>query len=168
MVAVKMGEDYSGDQLRELAGNARDGNQVRRLIALAAVRDGMSREQAANVGLMDRQTLRDWVIRFNNQGPDGLIDRKSTGPKPKLNDEQIRELCQLVEDGPQSHVAGLIRWRCCDLVDVVKQRFKVDCHKSTIGRLLKRSGYSHISPRPQHPKQSTQAIEEFKKTSAMS
>lgn len=161
---IAMRTDYSGDELRRLAIAAGSGAQARRLMSLAAIADGKSRSDAAAVGLMDRQTLRDWVIRFNNEGPDGLIDLKLSGRTPKLNTEQKRELGRLVEDGPQSLAPDLVRWRRADLVDAVKQLFCIDCHETTIGRILKELGFSHMSPRPQHPKQDEQVIEGFKKT----
>lgn len=158
-----MRDDYGGDELRRLAAVVRDGGQSRRLMALAAIYDGKNRTQAAAVGLMDRQTLRDWVIRFNEQGPEGLVNKKSSGRPSKLTAEQRSELAEIIEKGPADYVSGLIRWRCIDLVPVVKERFGVECHLATIARILHELGFSHISPRPQHPKQDEQAIEEYKK-----
>jgi len=163
--AIPMRDDYSSEELRRLAAVACDGGQSRRLMALAAIADGKNRTQAAAIGLMDRQTLRDWVIRFNEQGPEGLINKKASGRPSKLTAEQRRELAEIVRKGPADHVPGLIRWRCIDLVPVVKKRFGVECHLATIARILHELGFSHISPRPQHPKQDEQAIAEYKKTS---
>ena len=161
--AIKVRDDYSGDELRRLAAVSRDGGQSRRLMALAAIYDGKNRTQAAAVGLMDRQTLRDWVIRFNEQGPDGLVNKKPPGRPSKLTAEHRRELAQIIDKGPTDYVPGLIRWRCIDLVPIVKERFGVECHLATIARILHELGFSHISPRPQHPKQDEQVIEEYKK-----
>jgi transposase len=162
-VAIEMRDDYSGDELRRLASTVHNGAQARRLMALAAIADGKNRTQASAIGLMDRQTLRDWVIRFNEGGPDGLIDRKPTGRASKLSAAQKKELAQIVEAGPADHVPGLIRWRRIDLAKIVKQRFDVEYHETTIGSILKELGFSHISPRPQHPKQDAHVIEEYKK-----
>ena len=162
-IARKMRDDYSGDELRRLASAAYGGKQTRRLMALAAIADGKNRTKAAAIGLMDRQTLRDWVIRFNEEGPEGLINRKTPGRSSKFTAEQKCQLAEIVEEGPANYIPGLIRWRCVDLVDVVKERFGVECHKETIGRILREQGFSHISPRPQHPKQDGQAIEQYKK-----
>ncbi len=162
-VATKMRDEHSGDELRRLASTVRDGAQARRLMALAAIADGKTRAEAAAIGLMDRQTLRDWVIRFNEEGPDGLIDRKPPWRASKLTAKQKHELAQIVEEGPANHVPGLIRWRRIDLVQIVKQRFDVEYHETTIGSILKELGFSHISPRPQHPKQEAHIIEEYKK-----
>jgi len=163
--AIRMRNDYSADKLRGLARTCKNGAQARRLMSLAAVGEGKSRLEAAAIGLMDRQTLRDWVIRFNDEGPEGLIDHKSPGRKPKLNHQQKSQLAQLVEQGPGDHVPGLRRWRCVDLAALVNDRFGVDYHPATIARILHELDYSHISARPQHPKQDEEVIETFKKTS---
>jgi transposase len=135
-----------------------------RLLSLAAVLDGMSREAAAEIGAMDRQTLRDWVHRFNEKGPEGLISGKAPGPKPKLSLEQKQELKQIVESKPDPAKHGVVRWRCVDLKHIIKERFAVDLDEVSISRILKELGFAHVSPRPQHPKQELQTIETFKKT----
>lgn len=163
--ALRLRGDYSGDDLRGSACKARDGAQARRLMALAAVADGKSRAEAAAIGLMDRQTLRDWVIRFNAEGAEGLIDKTSPGRPPKLTPAQKQELRQVVEDGPEKHVPHLVRWRRADLAAVARERFAVDCHETTIGRMLRELGFSHVSARPRHPENNEQAVEAFKKTS---
>src|SRR5512143_2018066 len=141
------------------------GRELTRRETLAAVAAGKSRAEAAAIGLMDRQTLRDWVVRFNAEGPEGLIDRRSPGRPPKLTSAQKRELRQMVEDGPEKHVPHLVRWRRADLAAVARERFAVDCHETTIGRMLRALGFAHISPRPRPPATNEQAAEEFKKTS---
>src|SRR5271170_999337 len=98
--AVRLREDYSAEALRALARRSKDANQSRRLLSLAAVRDGIDRGSAAKIGGMDRQTLRDWVHRFNASGPDGLIDNRTEGPKPRLSAEQLAEFARIVEAGP--------------------------------------------------------------------
>ena len=98
--AVSVRRDFSAGELRRLAGATRNANQSRRLLSLAAVLDGMNRAQAARIGGMDRQTLRDWVHRFNAHGPDGLKDSWSKGNPPRLSADQQAELAQLVETGP--------------------------------------------------------------------
>lgn len=163
--AVGMRDDFEADELRRLAARARDGAQARRLLALAAVRDGMKRAEAARIGGMDRQTLRDWVHRFNRHGPDGLIDIKPSGRPPKLSDEQKEALKQLVEAGPDAKMDGVVRWRCVDLKRVLGQRFGVELSEVSLGRVLKKLGFSHISARPRHPVQDPEALAAFKKTS---
>ena len=157
--------DFSAGELRGLAKRSHDGNLVRRLVALAAICEGKSREEAARIGGMDRQTLRDWVHRFNEEGPDGLLDRKAPGPKRKLTVEQTEELRRLVEEGPDPEADGVVRWRCSDLKAKLGRQFGVDLSRVTVGRRLKELGFSHISARPQHPAQKPGAVEAFKKTS---
>jgi len=165
--AIGLRDDFEADDLRRLAGKAKDADQARRLLALAAVYDGMDREEAARIGGMDRQTLRDWVHRFNERGPDSLINAKSPGRRPKLSAEQKEELRQLVEAGPDPEKDGVVRWRCADLKRVLGKRFGVDLSAVSLGRVLKKLGFSHISARPRHPVQDAQAIATFKKTSPL-
>src|SRR5271166_946506 len=164
--AVEIRKDYSAEALRDVAVKAKDANQARRLLALAAVREGKSREEAARIGGMDRQTLRDWVHAFNSYGPDGLVNGKAPGPEPKLSVEQKEELARIVETGPDPERDGVVRWRCADLQHLIKERWDIELSEVSIGRLLKERGFSHISPRPRHAKQEEGVIEAFKKTSA--
>ena len=162
--AIALRADFSAAELRSLAGKAKDANQARRLLALAAVRDGQDRKAAARIGGMDRRTLRDWVHRFNASGPDGLINAKAPGPAPKLSAEQREELRQLVAAGPDPEKDGVVRWGCVDLRRVIEKRWNVDLDEVSIGRLLKQFGFSHVRARPRHPAQDPAAIEAFKKT----
>ena len=109
--AVKLRTDFSAAALRRMAKRSKDNNQSRRLLSLAAVLDGMNRTDAARIGGMDRQTLRDWVHRFNEAGPDGLLDHWAGGPDPRLTAEHKAELAAIVAAGPNRHVAGGVRWR---------------------------------------------------------
>ena len=102
--------DYGADALRDLAKRCRDTRQARRLLSLAAVYDGMKRTEAARIGGMDRQTLRDWVIRFNDEGPEGLIDQQRPGGISRLTDAQLTELLDVVETGPDLEIHGVVRW----------------------------------------------------------
>jgi len=165
--AIGLRDDFTAADLRRLAGKAKDADQARRLLALAAVYDGMDRATAARIGGMDRQTLRDWVHRFNEDGPVGLINVKPIGRRPKLSVEQQEALRQLVEAGPDPEKHGVVRWRCVDLQRVLGTQFGVDLSTVAIGRQLKRLGFSHISARPLHPAQDAQAITAFKKTSPL-
>ena len=161
--AICIRVDFDAAALRRLATTVRDADQVRRLLALAAVYDGKDREEAARIGGMDRQTLRDWVLRFNERGPDGLINAKSPGRRPTLSTEQMEELRCLVEAGPDPEKDGVARWRCVDLKRVLGARFAVDLSEVSLGRVLRKLGFSHISARPRHPKQDPKAIATFKK-----
>jgi transposase len=163
--AVKMRTDYSAGQLRRLAAVTKNANQSRRLLSLAAVLDGMNRTEAARIGGMDRQTLRDWVHRFNESGPEGLKDAWSKGNPPRLSSEQQAELAHLVEAGPDRAVHGVVRWRRVDLQRLIAERYGVAYHERTVGKILHQLGFSHISARPQHPAQDERIMTEFKKTS---
>src|ERR1700678_731779 len=163
--AVRLREDYSAEELRGLARRSKTVNQSRRLLSLAAVRDGMDRGPAARIGGVDRPHLPDWVHRFNAAGPDGLIDNWTEGPKPRLSAEQLAEFAQIVEAGPDRQRDGVVRWRRIDLRRVIGKRFGVDFHPGYVAKLLKKLGFSHTSARPLHPGQNEQIVEAFKKTS---
>ena len=163
--AISLREDFSAEELRALARRSRDVRQCRRLLALAAVAEGQSRALAAAVGGMDRQTLRDWVHRFNAEGPEGLHDRTTDGPAPKLTAEQKAELATIVEAGPDREETGLVRWRRVDLKAVIEDRFGVVYHERSVSRLLDELGFAHLSARPRHPAQKVEVLEDFKKTS---
>lgn len=165
---IRVRDDFVAEELRLLAGRVKDANQARRLLAIAAICDGMDREEAARIGGMDRQTLRDWVHRFNERGPDGLINIKPPGRPSRLSEEQKEELGRLVEAGPDLQTDGVVRWRCVDLKRALGERFGVDLSEVRLGQVLKELGFSHISARPRHPAQNPQAIAAFKKTSPSS
>jgi putative transposase len=105
--AIAVRSDYTSGEVRRLAKQAKDAAQARRLLAIAAVLDGASREEAAKAGGMDRQTLRDWVIRFNEQGPEGLINRPSPGAPGKLTDQHKPFLARIVDEGPIPAIHGV-------------------------------------------------------------
>jgi transposase len=163
--SVQLRDDYDAIGLRELAKHSRDPRQIRRLLALAAVYDGMSRADAAKVGGMDRQTLRDWAHRFNARGPDGLTNRAGAGRPRRLTEVQMRELAEIVEAGPDPAVDGVVRWRRVDLRRAIEERFGVIYSERAISDLLRALSFSYISGRPQHPRQDQRVLEGFKKTS---
>jgi transposase len=164
MPAVSLRSDWDAVRVREAARRAGDAGQARRLLAIAAVYDGMSRASAATLGGMDRQTLRDWVHRFNADGPAGLTARKAPGAASRLTAAQRAELAALVEAGPEPEADGVVRWRCIDLKALVRRRFGIDYHERTIGKLLRRLGFTHISQRPRHHRQHPEDIATFKKS----
>ena len=165
MPTVQLRDDYAAAELRRLAKRSRDNRQIRRLLALAGVYDGMSRADAAQIGGMDRQTLRDWAHRFNAEGPDGLMDRPRPGRECRLSEAQMAELAEIVETGPDAAVDGVVRWRRVDLKRIIEERFGVVYSERAISELLARLAFSHISGRPQHPEQDERVIAAFKKTS---
>jgi transposase len=146
--AIAVKTDYSGAEVRRLAKRTKDAAQARRLLAVAAILDGASREEAAKTGGMDRQTLRDWVIRFNEQGPDGLINI----------------LARIVGEGPTPAIHGVVRWRACDLIMRLYEEFALSVSDDTIYRAMKEQGFSHVSARPKAYKQDAEAMDAFKKT----
>jgi transposase len=160
---VELRKDFDAVELRRLAGSSRDPAQVRRLLALAFACDGCSREDAARFAGMDRQTLRDWVHRFNAEGSDGLLDRKGPGGRAKLGAEHDAALAEWIAEGPDAEKDGVVRWRCCDLKRKLSERFGVDLSRTRLGARLHKLGYSWISARPQHPRQKPEAIETYKK-----
>jgi transposase len=165
--AITVRRDVSAHELRRLAATTKNANQSRRLLSIAAVLDGMNRTDAARMGGMDRQTLRDWVHRFNEHGPDGLKDTWSKGKPPRLSAEQQAELTHLVETGPDRAMHGVVRWRRIDLQQLIVDRFGVAYHERTVGKILHRLGFSHISARPRHPAQDERIVAAFKKTSQL-
>ncbi len=162
---IALRDDYDAVTLRRLAKGSRDSRQARRLLSLAAVYEGMSRAAAAAVGGMDRQTLRDWVHRFNAEGPEGLLDRPRPGMARRLSEAQMRELAEIVETGPDPAVDGVVRWRRVDLKRVIEERFGIVYSERAISDLLKALAFSYISGRPQHPRQDQRVLDGFKKTS---
>src|SRR5512134_3463411 len=165
MRTIELRADDTAQAVRPAAARVCDAAQARRLLSIAAVYEGMNRRDAAKIGGMDRQTLRDWVHRFNAEGPEGVVNRKPRGAAPKLTPEQKRALAALVEAGPAVERKGLIRWRRIDLKQVIRERFGVDYHERSVSRLLHNLGFSHVSARPQHPKQNAKAMDMFKKVS---
>jgi transposase len=163
--AIAVRQDFTAAELRRLATRTKDVAQARRLLAIAAILDGAPRAEAARIGGMDRQTLRDWVIRFNEQGPEGLINMVSPGSPPKLDEEHRAFLARVVEEGPIPAVHGVVRWRGCDLIVLLYEEFGIEVSDDTVYRTLKQLGFAHLSARPRAYKQDAEAMEAFKKTS---
>jgi transposase len=155
--------DLDAAQLRVEARRAADTKMARRILALAMVLDGQPRLLAAKAAGMDRQTLRDWVHRYNADGLAGLSDRPRSGRKSRLSDQQMVEFEGWVQAGPDPKEDGVVRWRCADLRDRIKARFAVALHERTVGKLLKKLDFSSISGRPLHPLSDLEAQETFKK-----
>jgi transposase len=104
--------------------------------------------RGTQAGGMDRQTLRDWVHRYNAEGLEGLADQPRSGRPARLNPDQLAEVVKWVEDGPDLKTDGVVRWRCIDLGERIAARFEVELHERTVGKLLKKLGFSSISARP--------------------
>jgi len=149
--------------LRRLAKASKDAGQSRRLLALAEIYDGGRRTDAARLGDVGLQVIRDWVLRFNAQGPAGLIDGKAEGKPRKLNDRQRQALARIVESGPIPAIHGVVRWRRKDLALWIFEEFRISLEESSVGRELRAAGFRKISARPRHKGQNEFAVEDFKK-----
>jgi transposase len=157
--------DFTAAELRRLARQSQDADQTRRLLALAVIYDGGSRGEAAETGGVGRQILRDWVERFNAEGPAGLIGRKPPGNRPKLDDAQRAALVRVVESGPNPVRDGVVRWRLIDLAAWVWDKFGISVSAATLSRELNALGFGKLSARPRHYAQNAEEIAAFKKTS---
>jgi transposase len=163
--AVLVRGDYEAAQLRGLAKRSEDAAQTRRLLALAAIYDGGSRSEAAKIGGVGLQTVRDWVLAFNAEGPCGLVNGKAPGHSPLLTDAHRQGLLQIVESGPIPAVHGVVRWRLIDLAQWVFEEFRITISKQTLSRELRALGFRKLSARPRHHAQDAEALAAFKKTS---
>jgi transposase len=165
MVAIPLRADFDAQQLRLVAKRSKDGPQARRLLALAAIYDGASRTKAATIGGVTLQIVRDWVLRFNARGTDGLINGKAPGKPSRLNDTHRTALVQAIAEGPIPSIHGVVRWRLIDLCRWLWDEFGVRIAKPTLSRELRAMGYRKLSARPRHHAQTEGAVEAFKKTS---
>ena len=164
-VPIPLRVDFEAVQLRGLARKTKDGPQARRFLALAAIYDGAKRTEAAKIGGVGLQIIRDWVLRFNARGPDGLLDGKSPGQPSRLNDAQRQAIVLMIENGPIPAVHGVVRWRLVDLAQWIFEEFRITIAKQTLSRELRAMGYRKLSARPRHYAQAAGAIEDFKKAS---
>ena len=157
--------ELDADGLRREAGRCRDAAAARRMLALALVLEGQSRETAARVAGMDRQTLRDWAHRYNAEGLAGLHDRRRPGPRPRLTPGRTAELEAVVERGPDPARDGVVRRRRVDLKALIERRFGVRLHERSVGKVLHRLGFARLSVRPKHPKVDEAAQAAFRQAS---
>jgi putative transposase len=160
---IPLRADYDAQMTRAAAKRSKDGPQARRLLALAAIYDGATRTEAAQIGGVTVQIVRDWVIKFNTLGPVGLIDRKAPGQRPRLNDVHRAALTAIIESGPTPAIHGVVRWRIVDLCQWLFEEFRVTVSKQTLSRELRGMGYRKLSARPRHHAQREGAIDDFKK-----
>ena len=162
---IPLRADFDARMTRAAAKRSKDGPQARRLLALAAIYDGATRAEAAEIGGVTRQIVRDWVVKFNADGPDGLLGRKQPGQPSRLNDTHRAALAAIVESGPIPAIHGVVRWRIVDLCQWLFEEFRVIVAKQTLSRELRALGYRKLSARPRHHAQAEGAIEEYKKSS---
>jgi transposase len=164
-IPISLRGDFKASQLRALARKTKDGPQARRLLALAAIYDGATRTEAARIGGVTLQIIRDWVMRFNARGAAGLLDGKSPGQPSRLNDVQRQAIVRMIESGPIPAIHGVVRWRLVDLAQWIYEEFRITVAKQTLSRELRAMGYRKLSARPRHHAQAEGAIEDFKKSS---
>jgi transposase len=163
--AIALRPDFSAADLRRLARRSKNAAQARRPLALAAISDGGTRSEAARLGNVTLQVVRDWVVRFNAEGPAGLIDRRAPGPTPLLTAEHRQALAAQIDRGPTPAIHGVVRWRLCDLGQWLRQEFRASVSPQTLSREVRATGYRKLSARPKHHAQAIGAIEASKKTS---
>ena len=162
---VPLRTDFDADALRAIARQTKDGPQARRLLALAAIDDGATRTAAARIGGVTGQIVRDWVVKFNAHGPDGLINRKPPGQPSKLTDAHRAALMARVDAGPIPAVHGVVRWRLIDLIPWLWEEFRITLAKQTLSRELRAMNDRKLSARPRHHAKSEAAVAALKKTS---
>jgi transposase len=161
-MAIPLRGDFDAARLRAAARQTKDAAQARRLLALAAIYDGAMRTEASRIGGVTLQIVRDWVLKFNAHGPDGLIDRKAPGQPPRLTDTHRAALAATLESGPIPAVHGVVRWRLVDLCQWLWEEFRVTVAKQTLSRELRAMGWRKLSARPRHHAQAEGAVDLFK------
>lgn len=161
---IPLRSDFDAPTLRACAKKTKDGPQARRLLALAAIYDGSTRSEAAKIGDVTRQIVRDWVVKFNALGPEGLLDRKSPGQPSRLDATHRAAIAAMIESGPIPAAHGVVRWRLIDLCQWIFEELRVTVAKPTLSRELRAMGYRKLTARPRHHAQAEGAIEDFKKT----
>ena len=162
---IRLRSDFDAARLRALAKRSHDPDQTRRLLALAVIYEGGSRADAARIGAVGLQTVRDWVLRFNAEGPEGLLTAKAPGAPPLLTPEQRQTLERIIEEGPIPSLHGVVRWRLVDLVQWVWEEFRITLSKQTLSREIRALDYRKLSARPRHHEKSEAQVDAFKKPS---
>lgn len=162
---ISLRADFDAWGLRREARRAKDAGQARRLLALASIYDGGTRTQAAKIGGVTLQIVRDWVLKFNARGPSGLIAGKASGKAPRLTDAHRAALARMVADGPIPAVHGVVRWRLVDLCQQMFEECRVVVSIPTMSRELRAMDYRKLTARPKHHAQAAHAIDDFKKVS---
>jgi transposase len=164
-VAIALRADFTASDLRRIAKTSKDAARSRRLLSLAVIYDGGSRSDAARIGGVGLQVIRDWVLRFNADGAAGLLDRKAPGKPAKLDEAQRQALAAIVERGPEPDIDSVVRWRLVDLKQWIWRQFAISLDERNVGRTLKAMGFVKLTARPRHQAQEVWVLEAFKKTS---
>src|SRR3712207_9493572 len=164
-MAMPLRGDFDAAGLRAAARRTKDAAQARRLLALAAIYDGATRTEAAKIGGVTLQIVRDWVLKFNARGVDGLIDRKAPGRPPRLGDAHRAALAATLESGRIPAVHGVVRWRLVDLCQWLWEEFRVTVAKQTMSREVRALGDRNLSARPRHHAQAAGSVDLFERAS---
>lgn len=164
---VPLRGDFDAAALRRIARKSKDGPQARRLLALAAIYEGASRTEAARIGGVTLQIVRDWVVKFNANGPGGLLDRKAPGRPSRLTDAQRAALMARIDEGPIPSVHGVVRWRLVDLIQWLWEEFQVPISKQTLSREVRALGYRKLSARPLHHEKNEAEVSASKRPSLL-
>ena len=163
MAALKIREDMTAEDLRRRARKASSGRAAARAHAIANALDGMSRKAAAHAAGMERQALRDAMVRDNGEGLAGLYDRAKGHPPPRLTESQRAALAEVVDAGPDRERDGVSAWTRADLRRWLEAEFSKTYHPSSMSRVPRSLNLSRRKIRPSHPKKDAQAEESFKK-----
>jgi len=161
-IPIALRTDFDAAGLRREAKATKDAAQGRRLLALAEIYDGGTRTDAARIGGVGLQTIRDWVLSFNRKGPAGLVGGKAPGQRSKLNDDERQALARMLESGPIPAIHGVVRWRLKDLAWWVYEEFRISLDETTVGREVRKLGFRKLSARPRHYAQNEPALDDFK------
>jgi transposase len=161
--ALKIRDDLPAEALRRAARREKDGRAAARIYAIAHALDGLSRAEAARLAGMERQALRDAVVRYNAEGLAGLHDRPRGRPRRRLDHEEEADLVAAIERGPDPDADGCCAWTRADLCRWLRARHGKTYHPSSMTRVLRRLGFSRQKARPFHPKRDAEAQEAFKK-----
>ena len=162
---VPLRGDFDAAALRAIVRKSKNGPQARRLLALAVIYEGATRTEAARIGGVTLQVVRDWVVKFNAHGSEGLIDRKPPGRSSKLTDAHRAALATQLDEGPIPAIHGVVRWRLVDLMQWLWEKFRLSISKQTLSREVRAMGYRKLSARPRHHQKSEAAVAAFEKTS---
>ncbi|SKA37350.1 winged helix-turn-helix domain-containing protein [Consotaella salsifontis] len=162
-MALEISDRHSAGELRAMARRETNGRVGSRMLAIANALDGMSRADAARAAGMDRQTLRDWVVRYEAEGVAGLRDRPKGHPAPRLTEGELATLSNVIFLGPDPETDGISTWTLSELCRWIEAHFAKSLHPASLSRILRQNGFSRQKTRPSHPLKDPKAQERFQK-----